>query len=266
MTAGDDIESALSALEARMQRLSDAAAEAKRDEITAAAAAAEAKERVAQAEAAATEARMAEAEAEAERSEAQRAAEAEKQREASSSALYAAMEQLESEMASVSPPPGTDEADSSYADAGDANGGGVSGGGSDGLAEPTTGASSDTTDAARSYRSSSKLRSNSLRELESLALEARSYIQGVRAQLERLQGNVGERLKLEATAAVQIADFVIRRALLDTGRALGAAGASVAGALGAAPPASPLRASGTRTSTYNGSGRLSRQQPAGDER
>ena len=63
--------------------------------------------------------------------------------------------------------------------------------------------------------------------------------QGVKAQLERVQGNFAEKVALEAKVAVSIAEFVLRRALLDTGRALAAAASSVAPALAAAPPPSP---------------------------
>ena len=74
-------------------------------------------------------------------------------------------------------------------------------------------------DDSSSQSANSNLKSQSLREVEGLAREARSFVEGVRSQLERLQGNVVEKVKLEASVAIRVADFVVRRAILDTGRA-----------------------------------------------
>ena len=188
----------LAAMEARVNRLSNAAAasqaeasaiEAEADEhraATAAARAAAATEDAAGAAAAAAAAGGATAET--------------GERSASSQALYEALEALENDMRQ-----GLD-AGPEAADAG-----------------------------GRSPR-----RSQTMQDVEALALEARSFVRGVSSQLERLQGNVMEKVKLEASVALSIADFVVRRAILDGSRALAAAASSTALALGAAPPASPV--------------------------
>ena len=189
-------EDSMDALEARMQRLSDAASLAQREESVAKAAFEEAEANIQAAEAAAAAKAAAEAEAAAEAAAAAMAAEAAASSN-SSEALFAALEALETDI----------RADDSAND-------------------PTP---SD-------YSSSSALRSETFQQIESLALEARSFVLGVRENLERVQGNAVEKLKVEASVALKIADFVLRRALLDTSRALGAAGTAVL-ALGAAPAA-----------------------------
>ena len=54
-------------------------------------------------------------------------------------------------------------------------------------------------------------------------------MQGVKADVERLTQNVGEKLVIESNLALKIGDYLIRRALFDTSRALtGGAAAFVA--------------------------------------
>ena len=79
--------------------------------------------------------------------------------------------------------------------------------------------------------------SDTVRDAEKVRYEVRSFVEGVRADLERLQGRAIEKLRVDATTSLRIADFLLRRALLDTTRALTGAVSAVAGALpGAAPP------------------------------
>ena len=79
--------------------------------------------------------------------------------------------------------------------------------------------------------------SDTVRDAEKVRYEVRSFVEGVRADLERLQGRAIEKLRVDATTSLRIADFLLRRALLDTTRALSGAVSAVAGALpGAAPP------------------------------
>ena len=80
----------------------------------------------------------------------------------------------------------------------------------------------------------STLRSKSMQDVEGLALEVRSFVQGIKSQVDRFQGNAAQRIKLEAETALSVADFLLRRTLLDGARALAAAGSSAFLALGAA--------------------------------
>ena len=98
------------------------------------------------------------------------------------------------------------------------------------------------TDASRGRAAldeASSLRSQSLKDLEAFGVEVRSFVSGVKTELDRLSSNAVERVQLEAGAFVSIADFVVRRALLDGGRALAAAASSTALMLGASPPPPP---------------------------
>ena len=250
MGTGTSLEAQMAKLEARAQRLSDAAKVeadkletaklevAKLEEAKLEAAKVQA-DMEAAAEAAATAAaeerdaeqrKQAEAEAEAEakakadaeaKAEAKVEADAEAERE-SSAALYAALDSLETNMFA-----GVDRSSVESTPADAQNG--------------TWWSSDDSS----SQSANSNLKSQSLREVEGLAREARSFVEGVRSQLERLQGNVVEKVKLEASVAIRVADFVVRRAILDTGRALGAASSALQ--LGAAPPSSPSEDSAEET-------------------
>mmetsp|Transcript_122342 Transcript_122342/g.228630 ORF Transcript_122342/g.228630 Transcript_122342/m.228630 type:complete len:811 (-) Transcript_122342:53-2485(-) len=68
----------------------------------------------------------------------------------------------------------------------------------------------------QSYSSKSARKSQTLRDLEGLALEARGFVVGVRQQLAELRDNVVEKVKLEAAAAASIADFAVRKLALET--------------------------------------------------
>ena len=100
--------------------------------------------------------------------------------------------------------------------------------------------------ASSSYES--ELRSSTLRDVERLSLEVRSFVQGVRADVERLVDTAGDKLKMESSLAVRIGDYLLRRALLDTSRALTGA-ANVAVAVLAPAAASSSNASGNATSS-----------------
>ena len=209
----------LKAMEARLAAMEERLASAKAEEVVADDAVESMKAKVAAAEelvAQAAEAAKAELAAEQELSRAEQEA---LDRE-SSAALYAALDSLENDMKR-----GVDE------ELFDADG--------EFVAQPPPVALDDDDDDGPTYAASSTRASSTVQQIESLALEARSFVQGVRSQLETLQDNIVQKLQLEAKVAVSIAEFVLRRALLDAGRALTAAGSQVAGALGAAPPSPP---------------------------
>ena len=212
----DFIEARLAALQARSARLSGEAEVAQADAVAAGAAATELKE----AANAAVEEMMAEAMSQEQTVVEQD--EADSADDASSEALMAALDALEDDI----------------------------------MAGPaTTGASAPNYDGVTQDEYGSELRSQALRDIEGLAREARSFVQGARAQLERLQDNLVERIAVEASVAVKIGEFILRRALLDTGRALAAASSSVL-ALGAAAPSSPPDGASTDGDS---------EDPAGDE-
>eukprot|EP00966_Prymnesium_polylepis_P024476 563631-Prymnesium_polylepis.1 len=67
------------------------------------------------------------------------------------------------------------------------------------------------------------LKSGVLRGAASLAFELRSLTRGARGELELLQSRAAEKIKCDAILTARVADWALRRAVLDTGRALGAA-------------------------------------------
>ena len=80
-----------------------------------------------------------------------------------------------------------------------------------------------------------ELKSGLLRGAASLVFELRSFAQGAREDLEVLQSKAVEKATLDARLTVRAADWFVRRAILDSGRVLGAVGVSLA--LGGAPVA-----------------------------
>ena len=98
------------------------------------------------------------------------------------------------------------------------------------------------------YRS--ELRSETLRDAEKLSMEVRSFVQGVRADFELLFQQAGEKLKLESSLALRIGDYLLRRAALDTSRALSGAAAVTFAAL--APASSNTTASTDGSVASNG--------------
>jgi len=69
--------------------------------------------------------------------------------------------------------------------------------------------------------------SESLRSLNRLEYDLRSFVQGARDALERVQTTIVNRVLLDSRLAVQTAEYVLRRALLDTGRVLSASRAAM---------------------------------------
>jgi len=94
---------------------------------------------------------------------------------------------------------------------------------------------------------SAKLKSSVLRGAASLAFELRSFLEGSKRDLERVQNSVVDKVKMDATLAARAADWVVRRAILDSGRVLGAAASSFA-TLG------PATAAATATDDGEGGG------------
>ena len=86
-----------------------------------------------------------------------------------------------------------------------------------------------------------KLKSSLLRGAASFAFELRSFLEGSKRDLERVQNSVVDKVKMDATLAARAADWVVRRAILDSGRVLGAAASSFA-ALGPATAATAATA------------------------
>ena len=83
--------------------------------------------------------------------------------------------------------------------------------------------------AARSPEYDSELRSGTLRDIEKVSMDVRSFVQGVKANVERLTSTVSDKLVIESNLALRIGDYLLRRALFDTSRALtGAAATAVA--------------------------------------
>ena len=78
--------------------------------------------------------------------------------------------------------------------------------------------------------------SDSLQSLSKLGFELRSFVQGARDALERVQTAVVNRALLDARLAVQTAEYVLRRAAFDTGLVLEAGRSALQ--LGAASSAS----------------------------
>jgi len=83
--------------------------------------------------------------------------------------------------------------------------------------------------------------SETARAVSRLQYELRSYAQGAREALARVQQFVYNRALLDSRLAVSAAEYILRRALLDTGRILTASSTALA-ALGAAPDAPRGRA------------------------
>lgn len=69
--------------------------------------------------------------------------------------------------------------------------------------------------------------SESLRSLSKLEYDLRSFVQGARDALERVQTTIVNRVLLDSRLAIQTAEYVLRRALLDTGRVLSASRAAL---------------------------------------
>ena len=67
--------------------------------------------------------------------------------------------------------------------------------------------------------------SDSLQSLSKLGFELRSFVQGARDALQRVQTAVVNRALLDARLAVQTAEYVLRRAAFDTGLVLEAGAA-----------------------------------------
>ena len=98
--------------------------------------------------------------------------------------------------------------------------------------------------------------SDSLQTLSRLQFELRSFAQGARDALESLQQFVYNRALLDSKLAVQTAEYLLRRAIFDSGRilsaassavaALGPGGSSSASGVGAAAPLSACLAASRR--------------------
>eukprot|EP00964_Phaeocystis_antarctica_P107718 scaffold72388_cov75-Phaeocystis_antarctica.AAC.3 len=68
-----------------------------------------------------------------------------------------------------------------------------------------------------------KLKSSVLRGAVGFGFELRSFLEGAKRDLEGKRDQVVDKVKLDATFAVRAADWLVRRAILDSGRVLGAA-------------------------------------------
>ena len=77
--------------------------------------------------------------------------------------------------------------------------------------------------------------SDTLKGVSTLAYELRSFAQGARDALDQIAQAVYNRALLDSRLAVQTAEYLLRRAIFDSGRILSAASSAVA-ALSAAPP------------------------------
>ena len=88
--------------------------------------------------------------------------------------------------------------------------------------------------AAAQAASSGGFESDSLQSLSRFEFELRSFAQGARDALEQVQQFIYNRALLDSKLAVQTAEYLLRRAIFDSGRILSAASSAVA-VLGAAP-------------------------------
>ena len=80
-----------------------------------------------------------------------------------------------------------------------------------------------------------KLKSSVLRGAVGFGFELRSFLEGAKRDLEGKRDQVVDKVKLDATLAARAADWLLRRAILDSGRVLGAASAALQLGAGAEP-------------------------------
>ena len=72
-----------------------------------------------------------------------------------------------------------------------------------------------------------KLKSSVLRGAVGFGFELRSFLEGLKRDIEGKRDQVVDKVKLDTTLAVRAADWVLRRAILDSGRVLGAASSAL---------------------------------------
>jgi hypothetical protein len=87
------------------------------------------------------------------------------------------------------------------------------------------------------------LRSSALRGATEAMFELRSYVQGLRSEVEVLRDRAGDKARKDLELTLAAADYLARRVIIDTGALLSAAGAAASSSLrlGASAPPPPAR-------------------------